>query len=265
MIVADHVGDRVWTVLADGVGGYLAPVAMDVILQPWTMALEDIDADGHLDLTVLIDRDQGYVLAAYGDGSGTFVPGAEFIVQSGPTEFAIADFDLDGAMDAFGTEVGGGLLVRENVGGGFFDNAETIETVGSAHGAVAADLSGDGLPELVVASSDPDGERLHVWPGVADFDYGAPTSVITPFVLRHVIADDVGGSPNVDVAAIADDNGVTVLWLLLDWDGSPCTATIPIFEGFSERLAAADLDGEGGGDRDFVIAMGPRIVVLMRE
>jgi hypothetical protein len=237
---------------------------MDVILQPWTLALPDFDADGHLDLAVLIDRGDGYVLAAYGDGTGAFVPATEFAVQSGPTEFAVADLDLDGATDAFGTEVNGDVLVRENLGDGFFDNAASLPLSGASDSAVAADLGGDGVPDLVVGATTSGEPSLLVWMGAIDFDYAPPTTIQLPFTPRHAIAVGIGGGAAVDLVAVGDDSGAATLWAMLDWDtGVPCGISIPLLESFPSRLAAADIDADG--DQDFAVAMGPRLAYLLRQ
>lgn len=125
--------------------------------------LADIDEDGALDVVLAMEGAQNVVLT--NDGTGRFeaevlptVPGLPPPFAGGDSEdVAVIDVDGDGDLDLlFVAEDLGGideLYLRE--GGAWLPFPEGLPAVSITNGLDAADLDGDGLPEVVLANRGP--------------------------------------------------------------------------------------------------------------
>ncbi|MFW6291596.1 MAG: FG-GAP repeat domain-containing protein [Spirochaetota bacterium] len=149
----------VW--LNDG-GGTFTGVA-----QPWTapgpgglvsndVQLADLDRDGSLDLIVAVADallPDPTVNIAWGQGDGTFVEAtgeqAFWNAEHDTQSVAVADFDRDGDPDLFFSNSTPPSLVYINNGDRTFSPGPDTESGSSALGAIAADMNGDGWPDII--------------------------------------------------------------------------------------------------------------------
>ncbi len=243
--------DRV--LIGDGRGGF--PAAHDLGTasdRSYSGHLVDLDGDGDLDVVVSND-DPDPKLVYLNDGTGHFRPGSHFGRPEWSTRNAtIADLNADGRPDIVvanrtGAKPGANYICF-NQGKGRFD-AECQKFSGeSATTITAADVTGDGLADLVVPHRD--GGQSHVYvnagkgmfPVSARVPFGPPTAHI-----RMSASADLNGDGRQDLVAIDEKTGVAVYF---GEAGSRLSAAVPIGLGDKSpyALALGDLNGDGTTD-----------------
>lgn len=156
--VANGGDDTIWIYLGNGDGTAKLPTI--VRLQgsaPVALAVADMNGDGKLDL-VVAEADSLSVAVLLGNGDGTFGPELTFATPSLPISLAVADFNGDGKLDVVVGLLGdfstGQLAFLPGDGTGklgtpIIHYGQGIGAVTFTFSVVAADLNGDGLPDIV--------------------------------------------------------------------------------------------------------------------
>ncbi len=243
--------DRV--LLGDGRGGF--PTAHDLGTasdRSYSGHLVDLDGDGDLDVVISND-DPDPKLVYLNDGTGHFRPGSNYGRPEWSTRNAtIADLNGDGRPDIVvanrtGAKPGANYICF-NQGQGRF-GAECQKFSGeSATTITAADVTGDGLTDLVVPNRDGGQSHVYVNAGKGAF----PVSARVPFGpatahIRMSAAADLNGDGRQDLVAIDEKTGVAVYF---GEAGNRLSWAVPIGLGDKSpyALALGDLDGDGTTD-----------------
>lgn len=161
LAVADLGTDEVLFFAGRAGGTFAAPVSSTADNGIHDIAAGDFNEDGNLDVAVISSTtDQLTILT--GDGTGQFIASATIPLEhplffSGPGNVIATDINGDGHIDLAITDNGSarGVIFGGN-GSGVFPLTEVVEAVdggGTISRPVAADLNGDGLPELIVTNT----------------------------------------------------------------------------------------------------------------
>ncbi|MEZ6015684.1 MAG: VCBS repeat-containing protein [Planctomycetota bacterium] len=127
----------------DGTGAFAALTRHSDISDRWlSLAYGDLDGDGLLD-AVGGRRSAGTLVVMYGNAPGSFDP--PVVIGLAKDSVLVEDFDADGRLDLAGLRDRCNVC---NVGSRAFVLTQALTGI-SQETAAAADLNGDGLPEIV--------------------------------------------------------------------------------------------------------------------
>jgi hypothetical protein len=221
---------------------------------PGSVALADLNNDGHLDIIVASEQDNSLtVLLA--DGTGRFAEAPGSPVQAGnmPNDIAVADFNGDARVDVAiaNHEVDYLTVLLGNGRGGFGPGPGSPVHVGvrpHPHGIAAADLNRDGHIDLVTDGFETDEIEILLGDGRRGFaTHGTQRVGRHPY--QRVRVWDMSGDGIADIVT-ANLHGANVTVLLGDGrggfrnaPGSPFTAN-----PFPTAVARGDFDGDGRFD-----------------
>jgi len=225
-----------------------------------SVAVGDLNRDGKPDLVV---SDQGgQVGLLLGNGDGTFQ--TVKIIESGlvfPWSVMVADLNGDGKLDVVVVDGGScppqGCINHVHVllgrGDGTFRTSHAYATGYQTHQVVAADVNGDGKPDLLVANQCQEpactshgelgvllGNGDGTFAGVKTFDSGSSITVA-------LAVSDLNHDGALDVALVNELGGVGVLL----GNGNGTFQGAVIFNSgsvLSDAIAVADVDGDGTPD-----------------
>ncbi len=249
-----------------GVAVYAEPHAFATGDAPRTLVVADVNNDGKPDALIanVFDNTMSVLLntTAPGAATPTFAAQQTFVVGDfGGRSIAVADFDGDGRMDVAATHDPSGppsgvaVLLNTTVPGSSlvaFTPAQDFPAGVSSWDLAAADLNGDGRPDLVVGDLNAD----QAWvllntttPGAASASFTASQAMPTGAEPRGIVAADIDGDGRRDlVVADSQDDAVAVLrnttlpGSMTASFAAPDTFTVP---ARPEHLVVADLNGDG--------------------
>src|SRR5690606_36593807 len=179
----------------DGTGAFALAGEFLVGERPVTLAVGDLDGDGHLDLATANsgrdDTGRETMSVLWGAGDGAFSPAETYYAPYSPdlmgtTGIQVGDADGDGDLDLMVTTVANGVAMYYNDGARGFDFAHRLGIYWRPFDPYFADFDGDAVPDLATLVSSPGGlDQLALVPGLA----GAPLAAVV------VTAEPVGGTP----------------------------------------------------------------------
>jgi hypothetical protein len=217
-VVANVLSMNLSVLLGDGAGGFAAAASSPITVgpDPASVALDDLNGDGKLDIAVIV-RSAHNVVVLLGDGLGGFNPaaGSPFSTGDDPTSVAVGDFNSDGTMDLAVSNRGAKTITMLlGDGGGSFNQAGG-PPAGIGPGAVmivAGDFDGDGKLDLATSNNDSNDVTVLSGDGSGGFAgfSGSPYPVgSSP---RSVAVGDFNGDGRLDlVTANSGSNDVSVL------------------------------------------------------
>lgn len=239
--------------------GAALPVIGNPIM-PAEIVFADVDADGRLDAIVRGSSTAG-VWAALGEASGAFGPLTPLVVGTpSPPNYqgralVAADIDLDGDIDlVLGSFEGKVTLVRNDGFGGVGTATQLDDVDGRTSSVYVGDLTGDGLPDIVVGTHESEQSSLYrQLPGgaFAPRESLVQGTTVEAAVLRFADVDGDGDLDALAAGANVPGTGTGTGGLLLFRN----TTGIPFSSGDVTRVMArmndvdvGDIDGDGDVD-----------------
>ena len=228
---------------------------------PVRVAVGDFDGDGIPDLAILErfvgNNDRSGVLVLHGNGDGTFsqnLPNSTipFFVSDLHLNFILEAADLrhNGTLDLV---VGGPVVfVLLGKGDGTFGAPHFLVTghftPNVARAAVVADLTGDGIPDILVADDEIGNPgNVSVLMGNGDGTFKPAVMYPVDFAPLSLAVGDFFGDGTLGVAT-ANFNRETVSVLRGNGDGTFGPATNYLVGNSPGQIAAGDFNGDGAPD-----------------
>ncbi len=153
--VAVAIGNSVALLLGKADGTLGTAVQYNVGLGGSNVAVGDFNHDGNMDL-VVSNSSSNYISVLLGKGDGTFLAPVNLTVGSAPTYLAVSDFNGDGHADIAVMNTGSGdVAVLAGNGDGTFHQPQYFGSVSvdTTTSMKAADLNGDGAPDIVISGT----------------------------------------------------------------------------------------------------------------
>ena len=224
-----------------------------------SVAISDLDGDGHLDLA-MANQNDGSVSVRLNNGDGTFAPQVRFSTGDQPLNVAIGDLNGDGHLDLVTANSSEGKIsVLPNNGDGTFAS-QVRYGVGLGPETVAiGDLNDDGHLDLAVSNVLSNNLSVLLNNGDGTFALGVLYSVgIGP---ESVVICDLDGDGDADLAA-ANNISDNVSVLLNDGDGTFAEDVLYDVGDGPHSVVAGDLDGDGDNDLAVANTIGDSVSVL---
>lgn len=261
VVAAGTTSGGLWLYAGDGLGGFGAPRALSLGAGafPQSVAVADIDADGHLDI-VTANGETANASVLLGDGAGGFADTANFPIAPGPESMAIGDVDGDGHADIVTAgRQGDALSLLSGDGSGGF-SAPTLLPVGRAApwGVAIADIDGDGHPDLVSSNAASDGSEFPPpelpgsvsvlrSDGQGGFEAAVRIDLEDPGRAHAVAVADLTADGHADIA-VTQTNGNVATVLVGDGSGGFDSRLVRPTGHQPGPLAIADVTGDGRPD-----------------
>jgi len=230
---------------------YAVPAGADMV------ALGDFNGDGKLDVAVTNGASTGSVSVLTGTGSGTLKAAISFGTNFGPVGVAAADFNSDGKLDLvtadsgspFGIAIGEISVLLSNGKSLFAGRTDysltSAATSGAYAGIAAADVNGDGKPDLIVPVTFASQLSVLINKGNGTFDPFATYPL--PENPEAVAVGDFNNDKKIDVAVVTLGSG-SISVLLNSGTGTFGSYTQYNTNGYGQGIATGDFNKDGNLD-----------------
>jgi|GEM_PF-1148614 len=171
------------------------------------------------------------------------------------TSVTAFDLDQDGKVDIAASETGrGGVYILRGNGDGSFAQPVFQSMGGGVRQIVAADVQGDGRPDILGVGYVGNTSTLFVLPGVAGGGYAAPLHTTLPVAPASLVTGDLNKDGKLDVVVSSGSFGAAQILL---GDGTGKFSVGPAYQtvesGRNMHITDLNLDGNpdivvGGGD-----------------
>jgi hypothetical protein len=250
--------------LGNGDGTLQAPLSYSIGYNAESLAFADFNGDGHLD--VAVSRTEGNADSVLlGTGTGGFLTALSITESTNsPTAVATADFNGDNHLDFAEVDFGSQTVnIFVGTGQGTFNSGQSLGLSENPSAIVAADVNGDGVPDLVIAEADGYNDFQGVVATLLGKGDGTFASELDwyadAYPLSLAVSDLNGdGMPDIVVAnAYSDD--ITVL--LASGDGQ--FSSVANYGGGSYPISVAVGDFNGDWAPDVAVADGYGAVMVL--
>jgi hypothetical protein len=249
LVTTNSDGDSVSVLLGNGDGTFSAQQTFPVGRSPRDVVVANLTGDGIPDLVVANYNDDT-VSVLIGRGDGTFLPQEVFPVGQKPYSLAVADLTGDGRPDIIvANSASDTVSVLMNLGAAKnhvnFAPQVAFPTGRQPVSVVAADLTGDGIPDIVTANAFDNTVSVLVGNGDGTFQ-PQRTYAVGPRPYS-VAAVDLTGDGKLDIIT-ANYGSNTVSVLLNNRDGSFLPQQTFATDLAPDQIIAADVNGDGRPD-----------------
>jgi hypothetical protein len=247
-------GKTVSVLLGNGDGTFAPQRTFTVGTVPFAVSVADVNGDGRPDL-IVVNYKGSSVSVLLGNGDGSFRPQQAFAAGPYPQAVVVADVTGDGIPDLVVADSGQvqspgtpghtvGVL-RGN-GDGTFQPEQTFATGVLPVSVAVADVTGDGIPDLVTANLQ-DG-TVSVLLGDGHGGFGPQRTVDVGVYPEAVVVADLNGDGKPDLALTNSFPANTVTVLLGNGDGSFQAPHTFATGAVSFSVGVADVNGDGKPD-----------------
>jgi cysteine-rich repeat protein len=233
-------------VLSTGGGLLGLPVTVALSTNNRALSIADLDGDGNLDLAVV--NGAASVTLWFGSPTGAFTASTTLTAPGTPQLVALGDFDGDGARDVVALNPSYATLFH-GAGRAFTAGLSVATGGGGASFAVAANLNGDAVQDLVVANTTT--ATAGVLLGGSGGLSGARALVAGTAIASTVSADfNEDGLP--DLAVVDSAAGKVTVYLQTTGGALVAAGSVTISAGAGSGFAVA---GDFNGDHHLDLAI----------
>ena len=232
-------------------------------VQPNHVRIADLNGDGILDVAgISAGHSNGQIRVLFGTEKGALAGGPSRYFGDYVKALDIADLTGDGRVDlVVGRERAedGAPSVYPGRGDGTFGDPTEIPYRRGLAALLVADLSGDGLPDLVAVSAET--SDLAVLLGSPEGAFGTPIEKALPGTIGGLLAADLDGDGDLDLAAVVTySDNVTVF--LGGGDGTLGDGADYAAGDGPSAIASGDFDEDGHLDLAAAAEVLPEVTVL---
>jgi FG-GAP-like repeat len=256
--------------LNDGQNHFSAVSPAGCGVHPLSLAVSDLNRDGHVDL-VVANHEADYVTLMLGDGAGRFAS-RQVRVHSKPHPHAVAisDFDEDGRPDiVVDSWLENRLMVL--LGRDDWRSPGTVVDVGrKPYSTVSvADVDGDGHQDLVAPNEGRGSVSLLLGDGRGHFSHAAQSPLAAGPVPFAAAIADVTGDGRLDVVVAnysghadrTERDGLT--WIRNDGERRFTAMPERVAAGrYVARVVTGDVNGDGVADAAFSNSAGAAVTIV---
>lgn len=245
LVLAIADGDAVTVQLGNGDRTFGTAQSYPVGTAPTRIALGDLNGDHLLDIVASNSR-SGDVSVLLATAPGVYGTARTFVADAEPQAVALGAFDKDGLLGAVTANLGAAsatVALLRNRGGGVLHGVEDVRADNTPSGLVAADVDGDGLPDLLVSGST--GE-VAIFPAQAS-GFGPPNRLNIGGRASGVAAADLNGDALPDIIAVDGANDRVAIFLSHGGGRFADPVFYPTAPG-PNAVAVGDFDGDGRPD-----------------
>ncbi len=248
LIVADYHSNSVSVLMGNGDGTFRAPQIFAVGDSPNDVTVADLRNDGKEDI-ISANKSSNTISVLLGNGDGIFQTQAVYAVGPSPSAVTVATLTDNGIPDIItANHHNGTVSVLLGNGDGTFKPAKTYVAGGStgkAGAVVVADLTGDGISDIVVANSGSNSVSILRGNGDGTFE-PANAYAVGDDPRGLAVADlNVDGKEDIVTANYGDS---TVSVLLGSGNGSFAPQQTYAVGAGAYGVTVADLTGDGKPD-----------------
>jgi hypothetical protein len=209
------------------------------------IAVGDLDGDGYVDVVSFLPNALS-AMVSKNHGDGTFGAPALTGIYGGFSSGCVADMNGDGGYDiaAVAPQPSSLITIGSNYGGGTFATTTQLTSLATTRTAVAADLNGDNIPEMIVTNAG--SNNVSIFPGSGGGAFGARVDLPTGTTPFGLAVGDIDGDSLADIVTANSGSGSVTIYHN-NGDGTYTRSDIALAAG-ANSVALADLNGDGRVD-----------------